>query len=308
VAAAAARQHGVIAIGQLLDLGLSHSGVSRRVTGHRLHRIHRGVYAVGHKRLSREGRWMAAVLAAGDGAALSHLSAAVLWQIWRGRVDTTDVIALARPRAIRGFRVHRCRRLDRRDVTVVHDIPVTTVARTLVDLSDVLDAHQLANVIHEASFRRRFSAAATLQASARASGRRNLTVLDRALAAHAAGSAGTRSALEDSFLGLVRSSGLPEPLVNVTVQAGASGLEVDFHWPEIQLCVEIDGPGHDRPSTRREDARRDRALRAAGHAVVRFSGTDVQRRACWVLTTLGAAIQRQGLSSAAVTRVEARPQ
>jgi hypothetical protein len=172
--------------------------VSHRVRTGRLHRRHRGVYSVGHARLSQEGEWLAAVLAAGEGAALSHLSAAKLWNVWRRAVRGIDVLA-PRRRQVNGVRVHTARRLDPCDMTVHNGIPVTTVPRTLVDLAEVLTAHQLANVIHEASFRNRFSSQATRAAMERANGR-NRRALDQALALNAAGSAGTKSDLEDRFL------------------------------------------------------------------------------------------------------------
>lgn len=257
---------------QLRDLGLGRPAVANRVASGRLHVKYRGVYAVGHARLSQHGRWMAAVLAAGQGAALSHLAAAKLWEIWRRKVTGIDVVAPTRRRQRPGVRVHSSRRLDPRDITVHDGIPVTTVARTLVDLSSMLTAAQLANVIHEAAFRNRFDLASTQQAMARANGRHTLDVLAAALEAHTKGSAGTRSALEDRFLAQVERAGLPEPLVNTKV----ADIEVDFHWPERGLCVEIDGPGHARPRARKEDRARDAALRAAGHEVIRFTGDDLQ--------------------------------
>ncbi len=229
---------------------------------------------------------MAAVLAAGEGAVLSHLSAAVLWRVWRGAAHEIDVIVPRGRRRRGGIRLRTCRRLDPRDVTVHAGIPVTTVARTLVDLTDALDARQLANVIHEAAFRRRFDPAVTRAAMERAAGRRNLGVLADALAAHEAGSAGTRSALEDRFLALIGSAGLPEPLSNVPVHAAGRRIEVDFHWPARRLVVEIDGDGHARPRTRLDDAARDRALRAAGYEIVRFTGADVDHRPATVLAAL----------------------
>jgi hypothetical protein len=143
---------------------------------------------------------------------------------------------------------------------------VTTVPRTLVDLSDVLTPHQLANVIHEAAFRNLFDEGAVHAAIDRANGRHNLHVLARALALNRAGSAGTRSELEDRFLALTSKSGLPEPLVNTHIEE----LEVDFHWPQLSLVVEVDGPGHTRPRSQREDRERDASLRAAGHTIVRI--------------------------------------
>jgi very-short-patch-repair endonuclease len=225
---------------------------------------------------------MAAVLAAGPGAALSHLAAARLWEIWRRRAGMIDVVAPGQRRARSGFRVHKCRALDPRDVTVRDQIPVTTVARTLVDLTEVLSADQLANVIHEAAFRNRFDDRAVRAAMERARGRRCLAVLEAALDSHARGSAGTRSDLEDSFLAIVRDAGLPEPLVNTRVARH----EVDFHWPAHGLCVEIDGAGHARQRTRREDRVRDAALRAVGQRVVRVTGDELGDRAA-VLARLG---------------------
>jgi len=231
---------------------------------------------------------MAAVLWAGEGAALSHLAAAALWRVWRRPVPGIDVVAPRSRRARSGVRAHECRRLDPRDVTRVRGVPVTTVARTLVDLGDVLDPHRLANVIHEAAFRERLDLEAVHAAMARAHGRRNLGVLVAALDAHAGGSAGTRSGLEDAFLELVGAGGIPGPLVNVGVRAGGRRIETDFHWPDRRLCVEIDGPGHERPRTRRDDRARDRLLRGAGHAVLRFTGDDLAQRPGWVVARVRA--------------------
>jgi hypothetical protein len=288
LAGLAERQHGLVTAAQLARLGLDASARSKRIRAGSLHRIHRGVYAVGHRRLSQEGRWMAAVLAAGDGAGLAGLSAAVLWQIWRRKTDTIDVVAPGRRRGQPGFRLRACRHFDPRDVTTRAGIPVTTVARTLVDLTDDLDAHQLANVIHEAAFRKRFDAAATRAAMARANGRQRLAELEAALVAHEDGSAGTRSELEDRFLALVHAAGLPPPLTNVPIQTDGRRIEVDFRWPA--LCVEIDGDGHTRPRARREDRERDAALRAEGYTVVRFSRDDVDARSTTVLAGLRAAL------------------
>jgi hypothetical protein len=258
VAQLATLQHGVVTSAQLAQLGLGRSGISKRVENGSLHRVHRGVYAVGHPRLADRGLWIAAVLAAGEGAALAGLSAAALWRISRWVPDEIHVIA-PRKHARHGFRLQTCRRLDPRDLTRHAGIPVTTVARTLVDLSDVLTPHQLANVIHEAAFRKRFSEAATRAAMARANGRRRLERLEAALVLDGAG---TKSALEDRFLEAVAE--LPPPDVNVTV----AGLEVDFRWPGV--IVEVDGPGHRRGRTKREDRAREETLTAAGYRVIRI--------------------------------------
>ena len=162
----------------------------------------------------------------------------------------------------KGVEVHRVRSLDPRDVTTHKGVPVTTVHRTLVDLADDLTPHQLANVIHEAAYRGRFVEAAVRDSMARVSGRRKLHVLERAIELHHAGSAGTKSAGEDAFLTL----GFPEPLVNTDLH----GFEVDFHWPERGLVVEIDGGGHDprHDEGRERGPARERLLRAAPRLVI----------------------------------------
>jgi putative AbiEi antitoxin of type IV toxin-antitoxin system/transcriptional regulator with AbiEi antitoxin domain of type IV toxin-antitoxin system len=259
IALVAGRQYGVITTAQLEAAGLERSQIAKRVRAGRLHPLHRGVYAAGHNRLSQEGRWMAAVLTAGKGAVLSHESAAKHWRIWRGRVNHIDVLTPGNRRARKGLRVHRARTLDKRDVTIHKGIPITTPARTLVDLASVLTRHQLANVIHEAAFRNLYDNGAVREAMERARGR-DLEPLHAALRAHAAGSAGTRSALEDQFLETWQG---PEPLVNTKI-------EVDMYWPAEHRVVEIDGPGHARPRSKREDAERDEALKAVGVDVVRI--------------------------------------
>jgi len=243
--------------------------------------VHRGVYSVSHAPLSERAGWQAAVLACGDGSGLGYLSAASLREVSRFRPPRVAVVS-PRRRALEGVVVHHCRTLSRRDLTTELGIPVTTFARTLIDLSDVLTAHQLANVIHEAAFRGRFVEAAVRDAMARASGRHCLHVLDRAIALHRQGSAGTRSGAEDAFLRL----DLPEPLVNTHLL----GREVDFHWPERRIAVEVDGGAHGRPWNVADDAERDATLRAAGYVVLRFSDTEVYRRPAEVTRTVAAAL------------------
>jgi Transcriptional regulator, AbiEi antitoxin/Protein of unknown function (DUF559) len=272
IARLAARQHGLVTFAQMVAAGLDRKSIARRVAAGRLHRVARGVYAVGHVALSREGTFLAAVLEAGEGGALSHLAAAELWEVRKYRASLIDVVVPRRRRVKTTNRIHRTT-LHPSDVTTHKGIPVTTISRTLVDLTDVLTAHELANVIHEAAFRRRFSERATRDAMRRANGRHNLDVLEQALELHAGGSAGVKSRDEATFLSMLKN--LPEPLVNTKLH----GIEVDFHWPESKLVVEIDGPGHQRPRTRAEDARRDAALRSKGYEVVRLSALPDARQA-----------------------------
>jgi predicted transcriptional regulator of viral defense system len=149
IAALAERQHGVVGRVQLVALGLSHRATDGRVAAGRLHALHRGVYAVGHRRLTRKGRWMAAVLACGPCAALSHRDAGALWDL---RATERRLIEVTTPRNRRhrvNIEIHRVRLEP--DETTIHDgIPVTTVARTLLDLAAVLPRQQLKRAMEQA--------------------------------------------------------------------------------------------------------------------------------------------------------------
>jgi hypothetical protein len=266
IAVTAARQHGVVTSAQLCAAGLSAKGIAHRVARGTLHRLWRGVYAVGHCALSREGRFLAGVLAAGGGAALSRLAAAQLRELWRYRVPFIDVVAPKWRKLKPPVRIHRARSLDPRDVTTYLGIPVTTVDRMLVDLTDQVTKWELANIIHEAAYRGVFNLVATRDAIERATGRHNLRKLTDALDMHLTGSAGVKSRAELRFLIQSQRMDLPEPLVNVDL----NGFEVDFHWPELNLAIELDGPGHRRHRTQSEDAVKQLAWQAAGYQVARF--------------------------------------
>lgn len=166
----AAEQHGVVCRRQLAEFGIDDAAIGRRIAKGRLHRIFPGVYSVGHARLITEGRWMAAVLACGSGAVLSHLDAAALWQIYAGTGARVHVIVQSR-RTVAGLWIHRARRLHPDDVTTHHGIPVTSVARTLVDLTDVLSHERLLRAIRETEYQRLLDQDALAAAVERAHGR-----------------------------------------------------------------------------------------------------------------------------------------
>jgi hypothetical protein len=275
----AARQHGVVKSRQL---GLSKAGIAEWVRTGRLHPLYRGVYAYGHSALSQKGEWMAAVLAAGEGAVLTGMGGAALLRVNRRAPTRIDVLVPKPRKSQPGFIAHTCRNLDPRDVVIVDRIRVVTVARLLVDLTDEEDAEDIANVIHEAAHWGKFDLDATVAAMGRANGRRNLKVLEAALRMHLRGSAGTKSRLEKRFRRLVVGAGLPAPAVNVVI----NGFEVDAYWPG--LCVEVDGFGHRRARSKVEDRIKDAALRAAGYMVLRFTEDDVDFRPAWVLAQLAA--------------------
>lgn len=280
IAELARRQLGLVTSAQLAALGLDTSAVSKRVRRGVLHRVHHGVYSLSPA-LSHEARRLAAVLAAGQGAGLGHFAAANHWNLRRSPLIT--VVSPRRCR-VRGVVAYR-RDLDPRDLTTYRGIPVTTVARTFVDLTDFQTPHQLANVMHEAAFRRRFDPAATRAAMNRAQGHRGLPILERALALNQAGSRGTKSPNEDAFLALVAAAGYPEPLVNVVHLVE----ELDFRWPDRRLVVEVDGGHHERPRAQAGDERRDALLTAAGYRVLRVADVELAQRPDAVLSALARA-------------------
>jgi hypothetical protein len=219
------------------------------------------------------------VLAAGDGV-LSRRWVATLLQVSRFPPLLPHVIVTRRHRPIGGMVLHECRDLDSRDISAHRGIPVTTVPRLLLDLAEDHTVWQVTNVMHEAAFRKRLNLEAVRRTLERANGRRGVVLVERAIELHLAGSAGTKSALEDAFVALV--SDLPEPLVN-TVHEGE---ELDFLWPECRLNVEVDGPGHLRPAIKRADARRDAKLIDAGYTVLRFTDVAIEREPQAVLGRL----------------------
>jgi very-short-patch-repair endonuclease len=275
VAAIAARQHGVVAVRQLYETGLDKSAVARQVRDGRLHRAHRGVYAVGHPALSQEGRWMAAVLAGGGGpegagtvlatwgVAISHRSAAELWdllQLHREPVDVTVPGDGGRKRRV-GIRAHRSRTISAAEVTLRRGIPVTTPARTIADLRYAVAPRLVRRAIRQAE------------------------VLGLPIEAKAAD--GTRSELESRFLSLCRGQRLPEPEVNARVGSHV----VDFLWRDHGLVVETDGYRYHRGRIAFEDDRgRDLALRRRGFDVIRLTFRQIRDEPPLVAAALKSAL------------------
>lgn len=237
--------HGVLTTAELLACGLTHAGIHRRARAGRLHRLHHGVYAVGHAALSREARWLAAVKACGPGAVLSHQCAAELWELSPRCPGPTHVTVpyAKNPRADARISVHRSRTLGASDVTRRNHIPVTTPIRTLRDLKRVLPREQWEAAIDKA----------------RARGFRLDDGIDEAP---------TRSPLERKFLQLCRRHRIPAPKVNVRV----GRFVVDFLWPESRLIVEVDGyEYHGARASFEADRARDAELALRGYRVVRFT-------------------------------------
>jgi hypothetical protein len=222
VARIAAKQHGVVSRRQLVAIGTSDRTIGRRIAEGRLHRVHAGVYAVGHPPLTQEARWMAAVIACGQGAVLSHLDAAVLWGFYE-RLGPRVHVTVKWQRSIDGLILHRTRRLDPDETTTRNGIPVTTVARTLVDLSEYLNEDRLLRAMREAEYQRLLDLDSLSAAVERAHGRRRLKPLNNAIAQHRPGQL-IRGELEHRFAELRRGAGLPEPDTNVPIETARGDL------------------------------------------------------------------------------------
>jgi len=267
VATLAFAQHGVVSVAQLHAVGLHRNAIAHRVRHGRLHRVHRGVYAVGHPRLAWRGRLWAAILACGgpEAAVLSHRSAAALHDLLPVPGGAVDVTSLRRSASTPGIRVHRGDTLT--DVDHADGLPLTTVSRTLVDLADVLSPHRLERVVHRAEHLRVLDAEAL-----RLPGRRSL---GRALATLRHDQPDiTRSELEECFLSLVAKNDLPRPELNVRLH----GSEVDALWRQHALVVELDGAAtHLTARAFERDRQRDARLLLAGVRVVRLTYRQVVR-------------------------------
>src|SRR6188474_1326535 len=259
MAALAARQHGVVSFGQLKAAGLTASGVARRVRSGRLHRLHRGIYAIGYRPLTHQARWMAAVLAAGESAVVSHRSAAALWGMLAPRSGPVDISVPGnggrgkRP----GIHLHRSRTLTPEQTARRLEIPVTTPSRTVADLRHVASPAEVRRAVRQAGV-------LGLRVEGEAPER-------------------TRSELEQAFLQLCERYDLPMPEVNVKV----ASLEVDFLWPARRLIVETDGYRFHRGRTAFEDDRnRDLSLRSLGYEVIRLTYRQVTDQSERIATIL----------------------
>ena len=292
ISALAASQHAVIALAQLKRLGLTTSATTRRAAVGRLHRMHQGVYSViDPVLLTRRGRFMAAVLACGDDAVLSHRCAAVLHNLGLRTRATIDVSA-PRSRGARrpGIRAHTAATLTPEDTTTIDNIPVTTLARTLLDVAEDATRREVERAIDRAEQQRLLDMALIDDVLGRAHGRRGATLLQSVLQEHRLGSTLTRNDLEEAFLTICRHAGLPPDHANAWIPfPQGSGAEADFLWDARRLIVEVDG--RDVHTTRRafeSDRRRDQRLATLGYRVVRFTWRQVVFAPHEVGATLGA--------------------
>ncbi len=284
IGAWAARRHGVITRAELRALGASDNAIDARVRNGRLWRVHRGVYAVGRPTLTTKGRFLAAAVTCGPSAVLSHASAAVLWGLLSERGPRVDVtVPSGGGRRRRGAVIVHRSPLSASEIAVKDAIPVTSPARTLLDLADVLPRRRLERALDEAAYLR-----LDLHGLRPRRGRRGSARLAQVLARHTPGTTRTRSELEERMLALCTRFRIPTPDVNAT----AEGHTVDFLWRTQRLIVETDGwAAHGTRSAFERDRRRDADLIAAGWRVLRVSYVRLERAPAWVAARIAAALR-----------------
>ncbi len=268
----AGRQHGIVARRQLLALGFNAREIEHRMLRGRLHLVMRGVYAVGWPKLSLERRWMAAVLACGEGAMLSHCSAAALWEIGSERQGVVEVSVMRRAELKRrGLRVRGRPSLRAERITSRDGIPVTTPVQTLIDLSTELTPNKVERAVNEAD-KRDLIDPETLRAELDGClGEPGVPLLRGLLDKRTFRL--SDSDLEILFRPIAMEAGLPSPLTKEIV----NGFEVDFLFPDLGLVIETDGLRYHRtPSAQTRDARRDRAHVLAGMTPLRFTHYEIK--------------------------------
>jgi predicted transcriptional regulator of viral defense system len=269
VAELAERQHGVVAHAELLELGVGPCSVKRWAAAGRLHRLYRGVYAVGHAAIGVYGRWLAAVKACGPGSLLSHTTGAALSNIRR---SSSPIIHVTTPNRAspKGIRVHRVRSLHPDDVAVIDGVTVTSVARTLLDLADVVPRRELVRAIEQAERLRVFDMREIERLLARSNGRRT-KALRQAIAAVTGEPPRVNSEWERGLLDFCDDHQIPRPELNVLVQ----GYEVDALWRTRKIVVELDSYAFHRSRGAFEQDRDKYAdLQLAGYLVLPLTRLD----------------------------------
>lgn len=272
----AGRQHGMVARWQLLELGLSEQMIKTRLRRGGLHRFHRGVFAYGHRAITVESRWMAAVLAFGPEAVLSHRSAGQLW----GLVPRSKIRPeVTRPRHAAGrphLVIHQAS-LPGDEVVRVRGIPVTSVPRTMFDLAGMLKEREVERAWNEMEVREYTDRLSVSDLLGRYPGRKG-SVLLAGLANRKALPLGiTRNDLEEAFLALIDRFGLPRPRMNVHVALRGKFYEIDCLWGEQRVAIELDGGGaHGSTRAFQKDRERDRILLAEGYRTARITWAQIQ--------------------------------
>ena len=291
VAWVAERQLALITTAQLHTAGVGRGSIEWRVASGSLHPRHRGVYLVGHPIPVPGAIELAAVLACGKRAFVSHRSAAMLWGLVKASGDGVDVTVVRRRcRSRAGLRVHRVDELSAADCGQQRGIPVTAPARTLIDYASTAGAEEAERVIAEAFALKLVTEPEILAAAERAPGRAGVAQV-RAILGQAGGPKRTRSGGERAMLRLIRAARLPTPRTNYPV----AGFSADFCWPEERLIVEVDGYDfHSHRAAFERDHRRDIVHRDAGYEVLRFTGRQLAEAPIYVATVIARALDRLG--------------
>jgi very-short-patch-repair endonuclease len=276
IAQLAGRQHGVVHRRQLGTLGLGGNAIDNRLRRGRLHRLHPGVYAVGHAAITQEGRWMGAVLFCGSGAVLSHRSAAALWGLRGSSRRAIEVTSGSKARSRAGIHRHFAL-LPADEVTVERGIPVTTAPRTIFDLAATQGADVAESALRQSEYLRlhdRLSLPVLLERYPR---RKGAKAVRECLARRRETPGSPRSPLEEQFLPFLRRHDLPLPRLNAWLNLGGRRFQVDCLWPAQRQIVELDGwQGHGTRSAFRNDRERDRRLRVAGYAITRLTWSQLE--------------------------------
>ena len=284
----ATRQHGVVSTRQLKTLGYGRNSASKANGVGRLRRIHRGVYAVGDDRLTWEARCLAAVLAARPAVA-SHLSAGWLWGLLRNRPGTIHVTVPTPRRAKRPFVVHSAD-LPERDRLVLEDIPVTNLARTLLDLAAMLSAGGLERILERAEELGAFDLVAVDDLLTRTVGHPGHGSLRRALDIYREDPAFKRSKLEGDFLELLKKAGLPTPSMNFNV----FGYELDAYWEPARFAVELDVyETHGSRAAFERDRWRQEDLKLKGVEMIRVTGPRLEREPQGIVRRVAAHLEQR---------------
>jgi hypothetical protein len=300
----AARQHGVVSIRQLTQsLGYSRNAVSRAVARGRLHRLNTGVYAVGHTNLTRHGECLAAVLACGPGALLSHVSAAWLWDLTTAAPLPASVTAPRHRRPRPPLRLHEARSLTAEDRTLREGIPVTALPRTLLDLAATVRFSWLERMVERSEELGLFDLRPVEDLLMRTVGHHGHKRLCSAIALYKPSSF-TRSGLEERFLGLCIESGLPQPRTNFV----EAGFELDCYWPEYRFAVELDlFETHGTRAAFERDRLRQEDLLLVEIGMTRVTGPRLEREPEKVIRRVRRLLEQRGLSASAPRRGASRP-
>lgn len=294
IAELARRQHGVVSRSQLLEAGMGRRALEARIDRGNLHRLYNGVYKVGYRRISRKGRWMAAVLASGPGALLSHRSAARLWRLLPLGDEWPEVTAPPGHRARRRGIV--CREAVSADDEweVVDGIPVTGPFRTIFDLAAVVGKRELERAWHEAQVRELRAKVSLPVLLERYPGRPGMAAL-RVLLESTEPETITRNEFEEAFLALIDAYGLLRPRMNADLALRGRFFEIDCLWERERVALELDSRGvHGTPKRFESDRQRDRILVAEGWRTMRVTWRQLQNEPEAIVADLRLALGRTG--------------